>query len=708
MKQTNFQYPTFTNGGILSKEILDNLAGYGDEQARLTRARLIGCGIVNGLEYRFEKSDPCKLILSPGTAITADGNLICIDAETTYYLLKAKSPKNELETYVFSEEPKKKDFTAVKAIPMGYILALKYDRIPATQENCSQLTCDFVNVRTYVRCHPILHPRLMTDKSSYYPQVFPGHVEIERWHDIYSCLNTGVLHKHVRKLFNSGCTTLTNIVAQIAVWFSSDEGRAFACRFDDADARRNQLQNAYTRLQKLCFTSGEKSKCAEIPPYYLEFLEDMKDAVNEFIDAFNSLVSKYARIPTGAKIDDTTVALGFMSEGQPDLSHDMFRQFFEYVNRGDSFDQDCRIVWQLLRRFCTMVEQFSATSYQWKDKPLKIIPVNPTAPLSDRPIPFYYNTVGTDLRKVWKAQSIDNRMKDECYDSFTNQRLLNLDRSSSVYSVQGYYNQPKEDILSELKAQISLYCLPLKCREIKIEDISLSTNTIAILKNKLISPLENIAKNKEKVKSLESAIGEFIGSDVQKQILELSKSTANTGNSTPKKKMSVLEVIIIILAAAGQMALPLLRFIKNIDVLKQCLDSIRDGEIPDRTTIKKIDSLFAAQRDDFKLICNLYFDGLSTKNISEEKKDEYISSFMFYVALGLHDKSFQSNSLASKENDINEQLNIDYVKAFSELQKYISTIYREDFLYARDRYAEKNDTIYVAHHKGKVIYCFYD
>ena len=102
MKQTNFQYPTFTNGGILSKEILDNLAGYGDEQARLTRARLIGCGIVNGLEYRFEKSDPCKLILSPGTAITADGNLICIDAETTYYLLKAKSPKNELETYVFS------------------------------------------------------------------------------------------------------------------------------------------------------------------------------------------------------------------------------------------------------------------------------------------------------------------------------------------------------------------------------------------------------------------------------------------------------------------------------------------------------------------------------------------------------------------------------------------------------------------------------
>ena len=50
-------YPVFERNQVLTSTQLNNLVNYLDQQNRLTRARLIGMGIVCGLEIDYNKSE---------------------------------------------------------------------------------------------------------------------------------------------------------------------------------------------------------------------------------------------------------------------------------------------------------------------------------------------------------------------------------------------------------------------------------------------------------------------------------------------------------------------------------------------------------------------------------------------------------------------------------------------------------------------------
>jgi hypothetical protein len=82
VKGINDVFPKFVPDQLLTSSDLNNLFNYLDEQERLTRANLIGIGIVCGLEVRIRTSGS-SITISKGCGITSKGYMIAID-DTEY------------------------------------------------------------------------------------------------------------------------------------------------------------------------------------------------------------------------------------------------------------------------------------------------------------------------------------------------------------------------------------------------------------------------------------------------------------------------------------------------------------------------------------------------------------------------------------------------------------------------------------------------
>ena len=99
-------YPIFTPNQVLTKDDLNNLVNYLDEQNRLTRVQLIGMGIVCGLEVQTTSTseDKIEISITAGCGITSEG--FCIQKEKeelfTHYLDNIPLAKN---LFIPSESP---------------------------------------------------------------------------------------------------------------------------------------------------------------------------------------------------------------------------------------------------------------------------------------------------------------------------------------------------------------------------------------------------------------------------------------------------------------------------------------------------------------------------------------------------------------------------------------------------------------------------
>ncbi|MEX0928727.1 MAG: hypothetical protein WDZ53_04920 [Balneolales bacterium] len=74
--QIHHSYPTFEKNQVLTHSQLNQLAAYLEEQGRMTRSRLIGMGIVCGLNLRHSGS--ATLEISKGLGITSRGYLLSL------------------------------------------------------------------------------------------------------------------------------------------------------------------------------------------------------------------------------------------------------------------------------------------------------------------------------------------------------------------------------------------------------------------------------------------------------------------------------------------------------------------------------------------------------------------------------------------------------------------------------------------------------
>lgn len=464
MKQKYIEYPTFTSGEVLSKDLLDNLVGYDDEQSRLTRCKLIGSGIVEGLSYSFNAQNGV-LTINPGTAVTNVGNMICINSPTDYYLYLNTGAPSMQEKYVFSRDAFL-DLQRAYKLPENVVLTLKYEKKPVTSDVCSQNSCDMVHVKTHITITPVVYPKDVVEKAFIFPGMLPAWVAGKNFNEVLSCLNTNALHNTVKQICFTRAKGILEVMDKIDKMLCSQDDNLFSFIFRNRLARVRHWNNAVKRLKEIRNLGlSTKKSSGETPQYYLDFLEDVKEALEEFLDVYNQFVRRHRRVGHHYYVADDVVMLGRL--GQSSFDSDSYRNYYEPALEDPAFTWETELVSLHLVRVAVMVEQFTGTSVQWNDIPCTLIPVEAHARLGERPIPFYYNLKGTQLLSVWDPYSCGKPVDQ---DRFTQSNCPSLDTSTSSYQLSGYYNKHVSAVLADLTWIIDACEYPVKVKRLGMFD----------------------------------------------------------------------------------------------------------------------------------------------------------------------------------------------------------------------------------------------
>jgi hypothetical protein len=98
MKPTQDKYPHFEANQVLTNSHLNQVFDYLDEQDRLTRANLIGIGIVCGLEFKTETNNGnISIHVSRGVGVGSAGYLLNQPENITLVSYREYTLPNEVE-----------------------------------------------------------------------------------------------------------------------------------------------------------------------------------------------------------------------------------------------------------------------------------------------------------------------------------------------------------------------------------------------------------------------------------------------------------------------------------------------------------------------------------------------------------------------------------------------------------------------------------
>ncbi|MBK6346958.1 MAG: carboxypeptidase-like regulatory domain-containing protein [Bacteroidales bacterium] len=129
MKPTQDKYPHFEANQVLTNSHLNQVFDYLDEQERLTRANLIGIGIVCGLEFRVESTGGITSIaVSRGTGVGSAGYLLNEPDDVTLVSFREYALPNEIAYPAFKYD----DAGILKQYPL-------WELFPAGEPNTTPL-----------------------------------------------------------------------------------------------------------------------------------------------------------------------------------------------------------------------------------------------------------------------------------------------------------------------------------------------------------------------------------------------------------------------------------------------------------------------------------------------------------------------------------------------------------------------------------------
>ena len=462
MIQNKFVFPNFESGQFLTNVLLNNSFGYVEEQNRISRVQLIGKGVVEGLAYEYAND---TLTIKSGTAITSDGFLVYFPEDKKYTfatddknVIKKSYPGGEacdqafayyrnLIEYVFYEDEsvaEKYGLTRAAAptkVSDAYDVALVVDFHENSFMYCYQFTCD----RTYVETQVDIRPVLV--KKNQFPVLYRrlgeigSHIpNLKQMTEFESSVNINVLSARTAKL----CVENASLIY--------DHFVSFVGRFTVYDVewekvlpnyKRSKLHECWGRFRSIIEdmknieNSGE-----ECPQFFLLFLEDMRNAINEFIVFYNSVFRRrYPFLRTGNEMVDRFVVVGPSLYGKEEPCH--FNQYLFMPACVDmSYKNSCEVLSGLIDRICHLCKDFLGFRYGHLIRtPDFSLCCSSTSTLGEKPIPFYYDK--SSLQPYWNPFS--NYM-DECFP----QKMSLINKEPDQILFQDCYGKDVDTVKSGL------------------------------------------------------------------------------------------------------------------------------------------------------------------------------------------------------------------------------------------------------------------
>ena len=245
------------------------------------------------------------------------------------------------------------------------------------------------------------------------------------------------------------------------------------------------------------------SQDTEIKFHYLDFLNDMAMAINEFIDFYNEFASTYKFLSHNAWLDDTIVLGSFESYSSDDKYRYNYTQVHEDLK---PYNLACDKLKKLYNRIWMLKNAFEKTQSHSK-KETKLILFDPNSKLGERVIPYYYDA--SKIESVWNPDLADSD-KAPSFDNYSKDEYNRLNGFGKLLNVQGYYLKDVNSTKSEIEGLIDLYNLPYK-----VETLELKKEALQEENAKLLKEFFNYIKNRP------SRVGIIAHETAKQQIIEL-------------------------------------------------------------------------------------------------------------------------------------------------------------------------------------------
>jgi hypothetical protein len=490
------EYIVFEPDQVLTNDHLNETFNYLDQQNRWTRNKLIGIGIVCGLDIVL---NPGVIEITEGCGITSQGYLITQEtASYTYYvpytpveipvdLPFAHGPNlpfykpfwttKKVWKLITDDEYKAlendQQLTAVTISSAtnflhDYVVALFLEAKETDLKNCNMLDCNNTGATMDFTVRPLLVAiKDLPDVAAGSNGKAPANpnpnslqpVSLKRFNVPYADLNdtNDVLNAFVNIVDDN---TLTHL------------GKAYNDCFQQYGALVNVTANPFSNLLNNLKTY--RNLVLTQNPVFIQYFYDF---VDDLIKAYNEFSAKVSEIVGTCCPDENLfplhLILGVASSATDPFSKDDYRDYFMYSELFSQMGNESSGAVLLFNRMVIMVNKFIVQSQALQLQ--AVIRITPSkyeyAWLSDRAIPYYYqvNASGAELYKYWNYYktshgnaALNLSYNANLYNTNTavTQPLLYDIEQYNFFRIEGHIGQNYKSVLSNILGQRLNYNLP--------------------------------------------------------------------------------------------------------------------------------------------------------------------------------------------------------------------------------------------------------
>lgn len=417
-------YPHFYANQVLKSSSLNNSFAFLDGQTRLSRVHFLGCGIVEGLDYSYDEG---VLVINQGVAVNKEGWLVEIPNRTRYrfvadvdfsdkdFLVHSDDePVASLDSLMsqggsrikkicFRTEDDVRQFDNRVPEPISnlnmdnYVVALAFGMRREYNSRSPQDSGD-VNTADYVlEVWPVLIET--GDVKCLFRRINPMNVFVSRRKEpCIKCYHGDVqsFQEQILASVRYWKVEVIDAMDSVIQYLRSIPSTAWRNVLSDKNLV-NRFEIARHELAKLVSPRVKK-----IPDYYVFFFSDLAIALNEFINEYNAFANKYKVIPDYLP-SDLLIYLGCLHEDERE-GNEVYRSIFRSA-RNEEMRSDSGMLERMLIRICVLIESFIGedTDGLLAKQPFRLMKVRTSGRLSERPLPFYYDSSKGDVKDAWYA-----------------------------------------------------------------------------------------------------------------------------------------------------------------------------------------------------------------------------------------------------------------------------------------------------------------
>ncbi len=431
-------YPVFEADQVLTNRHLNAMFNYLEQHDRLTRIKLIGSGIVCGLDVSFQEKDSIEI--SKGCGLTSQGYLITF-CETTFThfvpyttrnfpgdLLFIKQCEDDVSNPkpFYKEEFKDGIFQLIttaqfndlkadakqKAIALNanpgvdltkYAVVLFLETEEINLKNCDTNDCNDKGSEMDFEVKALLVEKAVVDElekkqqipvPAGKPTVTPGlhHVELKRYNVPVQDLKSAdeVLQAFAALVDDAKLRSISEVLNYCFIHYY----------YLLEDEPSNPFENVFEQFKTL--RDGILKNNSILIQYFYDFIDDVLKAYYEFkykvFEVSTSCCGDEMNFPLHLMLGEATVNTSM------DVKSD-YREYFIYSplfnNQKDKL-AEVRLLFSRIKLLISEVDFATITDFE-----KRVVKITPSrygyADLSDRCIPFHYNVIdeGNELYRYW-------------------------------------------------------------------------------------------------------------------------------------------------------------------------------------------------------------------------------------------------------------------------------------------------------------------